>query len=82
MRGKVTESLVRADGVVDAFPGLEIAIEGRELERVGDDLIELLGMGTRGAFDPAIEFGRATFPGQPFRSSRTLKDGEEIRTPQ
>ena len=48
MRGKGAESLVRADGVVDAFPSLEIAIEGREVERLGDDLIELLGMGTPG----------------------------------
>ena len=31
MRGKVTESLVRADGIVDAFPSLEIAIGGREV---------------------------------------------------
>ena len=58
-RGKVTESLVRAHGIVDAFPSPEIAIEGGELERVGDNRIELLGMGTLGAFDPAIELGRA-----------------------
>ena len=36
MRGKVTESLVRADGVVDAFPSPEIAIEGREVELRGE----------------------------------------------
>ncbi len=59
MRGKVTENLVRADGVVDAFPSPEIAIEGREVERVGDDLIELLGMGTLSALDMAVEFGGA-----------------------
>ena len=55
-RGQVTESWVRAHGVVDAFPSSEIAMEGRELKRVGDDLLELLGMGTLGAFDPTIEF--------------------------
>ena len=59
MRGKVTESLVRADGVVDAFPSPEIAIEGGELKRVGDDFIKFLGMGTLGALDMAVEFGRA-----------------------
>ena len=58
-RGKVTESLVRAHGIVDAFPSPEIAIEGGELERVGDNLMELLGMGPLGGFDPAIELGRA-----------------------
>ena len=30
-------------------------MEGREVERVGDDLIEFLGLDTLGAFDPAIE---------------------------
>ena len=58
-RGKVTKSWVRADGIVDAFPSPEIAIEGGELKRVGNDLVELLGMGTLGALDPTIEFGRA-----------------------
>ena len=63
-RGKVTTSWVRADGIVDAFPSPEIAIEGGELKRVGNDLVELLGMGTLGALDPTIEFGRAGAAGR------------------
>ncbi len=58
-RGKVTESLVRADGVVDALPGTELTVEDRELERVGDDFVEFLGMGTLSALDMAVEFGGA-----------------------
>ena len=59
MRRKVAESLVRADGVVGALPGKELTVEDRELEGVGDDFIELLGMGTLGALDMAVEFGGA-----------------------
>ena len=46
---------MRADRVVDAFRSLEIAMEGREAVRVGDDLMEFLGPGRLVAFDPAIE---------------------------
>ena len=48
-----------ADGVIDFFPMPEFAIEFFHFERAGGDLIELLGMGTVGAFDGAVEFRRA-----------------------
>ena len=59
MRSKVAKSLVRADGVVGALPGTELTVEDGELEGVGDDFIELLGMGTLSALDMAVEFGGA-----------------------
>ena len=57
--GKVTERLVRAHRIVDAFPSPEIAIEGGELKRARDDLIELLGMPSLRPFQVSIEFGGA-----------------------
>jgi len=50
---------MRTDGVVDSFPLPQLAIEFFHFQGAGVDLIELLGMGTIGAFDGAIEFGRA-----------------------
>ena len=47
------------DGVIDFFPMPEFAIEFFHFERARGDLIELLGMGAVGAFDGAVEFGRA-----------------------
>jgi hypothetical protein len=51
---------VRADGVVDAFPGTGLTIDG--VDGPGGesaDFIELLGVSALGAFDRAIELGRA-----------------------
>jgi hypothetical protein len=51
---------VRADGVVDAFPGTGLTIDG--VDGPGgesEDFIELLGVSALGAFDRAIELGRA-----------------------
>src|ERR1019366_4963124 len=50
---------MRADGVVDLFPMAEFAIECFHLQRTGRNLVELLGVGTVGGFDGAMEFGRA-----------------------
>src|SRR6185437_9318516 len=58
-RGAVAEGLMRADGVVDALPNAQLAVEGGEAPIGGGDLMELLGMGAVGAFDMAVEFGRA-----------------------
>jgi hypothetical protein len=56
----VAERLMRADGVVDAFTGTGLAIDG--VDGPGGerpDFIELLGVSALGAFDRAIELGRA-----------------------
>jgi hypothetical protein len=50
---------MRADGVIDPFPLPQLAVEFVHLQRVRGDLVELLGVGAVGAFDGAIEFGRA-----------------------
>jgi hypothetical protein len=50
---------MRADGVVDFLPMTEFAIEFVHLQGTGRDLVELLGVGAIGAFDGAVEFGRA-----------------------
>ena|SRR2546423_1120927 len=49
---------MRADGIVDFFPVAEFAVEFFHLQRAGHDLVELLGVGTIGALDGAIEFRR------------------------
>ena len=59
LRGEVAESLMRTDGVVDLFPLAEFAIEFFHFQRASGDLVELLGVGAVGAFDGAVEFGRA-----------------------
>src|SRR5271169_4874883 len=48
-----------ADGVVDVFPVPQLTIEFFHLQRARGDLVELFGVGTVGAFDGAVEFGRA-----------------------
>ena len=50
---------MRADGVVDLFPLPELTIEFSHFQGAGRDLVELLGVGTVGTFNSAIEFGRA-----------------------
>src|ERR1039457_2397097 len=50
---------MRADGVVDFFPLPQLTIEFFHLQGAGRDLVELLGVGTVGTFNSAIEFGRA-----------------------
>ncbi len=50
---------MRADGVVDLLPMPQLAIELFHLQRTGRDLVKLLAVGAMGAFDGAIEFGRA-----------------------
>ena len=50
---------MRADGLVNALPGAAFAIQLFHLQRARGDLVELLGVGAVGAFDGAIEFGRA-----------------------
>src|SRR6266851_4681474 len=54
---KYCEGLMRTDGVVDAFPVAEFAIELVHLQRARRGLVELLGVGAVGAFDRAVEFG-------------------------
>ena len=56
---QVAEGLVRADGVIDFFPLPQFAVEGVEVQGIGMDLIELLGVGAVDALDRAIEFGGA-----------------------
>lgn len=55
--GESAESLVRTNGAVGVFQSLEFAIEFSDGERKGADLIKLLGIGTVGAFDLAVELG-------------------------
>ena len=50
---------MRAQQFADFFPLSQLTIESFHFQRAGGDLIELLGMGAVGAFDGAIEFGRA-----------------------
>jgi len=50
---------MRTDGVVDLFPLPQLAIEFFHFQRAGRDLVELLGVGAVGAFDGAVELGRA-----------------------
>jgi len=57
--GLVAERLMRGDGVVDLFPMPQLAIECFHLQRTGGNLVELLAVGAVGAFDGAIERGRA-----------------------
>jgi hypothetical protein len=60
--GRVAERLVRAHGVVGFLPLPEFAIQRRHFQRAARYLVELLPMGARGAFDGAIELGRARRP--------------------
>jgi hypothetical protein len=48
-----------ADGVVDDLPGLQLAVEGGDVERRVLDLVELLGVGALGALDVPIELRRS-----------------------
>ena len=57
--GEVAEGLVGADGVVGPFPGSEFLVQGGDGERTREDFLELLGRGSGGALDAAIELGRA-----------------------
>jgi hypothetical protein len=57
--GELAEGLVGADGVVDGFPGDELAIEGWDVHGWGLDLVELLGVSSLSPLDGAIELGRA-----------------------
>ena len=41
------------------FPVAQLAVEFFHFQRAGRDLVELLGVGAVGAFDGAVEFGRA-----------------------
>src|SRR5207253_4189335 len=50
---------MRADGIVDFIPVAYFAIEFFHLQGAGGYLVELLGVGAIGAFDSAVEFGRA-----------------------
>jgi hypothetical protein len=65
---------MRTHGVVDLFPVPQLTIEFFHLQRASRDLVELLGMGAVGAFDGAIEFGRAQ--GQHEQMQATLLAGE------
>jgi hypothetical protein len=47
------------DGVVDLFPVAQLTVSFFHLQRPSRDLVELLGVGTLGAFDRAVELGRA-----------------------
>src|SRR2546429_6080163 len=47
-----------SDGVVDLCPVAKFAVELFHLQRAGRDLVKLFGVGTIGAFDGAVEFGR------------------------
>src|SRR5712692_5907953 len=49
---------MRTYGVVDLFPLPQLAVELFHLQRAGRDLIELLGVGTLGPLDRAVEFRR------------------------
>ena len=59
LRSSVAKGLVGADGVVGPLPVLEFLVERGDLERAGGDLIEFLRVRTLGAFDRAVELGRA-----------------------
>jgi len=59
LRGSVAQGLMGADGVIGAFPGLQLLIELGDLERAGGDFIELLRVSTVGTLDPPVRFGRA-----------------------
>jgi len=50
---------VGADGVVNSLPVEEFLVELGDGERAGSDFIELLRRGAVGAFDVAVELGRA-----------------------
>src|SRR5713226_5471344 len=50
---------MRADGVVNVFPVPQLTIEFFHFQGASGDLVELLGVGAVGAFDGAVEFGRA-----------------------
>src|SRR5208282_905682 len=73
---------MRADGVVDFFPLAEFAIEFFHCQRARRDLVELLGVGAVGAFDGAIEFGRARWEheqGQTALLASLFELGGELR---
>jgi len=55
----VAEGLAGADGVIYALPVAQFLVELGDLERAGGDLIRFLRVSTVGAFDVAIELGRA-----------------------
>ena len=57
LRSSVAEGLVGADGAVGPLPVEQFLVEQGDLERAGGDLIELLGMGTLGPLNGAVEFG-------------------------
>lgn len=56
---EVAERLVRTDGVVGAFPGAELTVEFRHGPAIRRDFVKLFVVGAVGAFDRAVEFGRA-----------------------
>lgn len=55
---QVAEGLVRTDGIVDSFSLPQFAVQGIEVQRIGVDLIELLGVGAVGTVNRAVEFRR------------------------
>ncbi len=63
------EGLVRAEGVVGPLPVEPFLVEVRNLERARSDFIELLGLGALGAFDGAVEFGRAGREDEPLQAA-------------
>jgi hypothetical protein len=77
----ITEGLVRADGVVGLFPGLELMVELGDRERARGDFIKFLRMGAIGSFDLAVEFGRAGRKHEEAQApllTGLLKDGGEL----
>jgi hypothetical protein len=57
VRSQIAESLVRADGAIGPFPMAQFPVELSELQRMGRDLIKLLGSEC-GALDGAVELWR------------------------
>ena len=58
-RSGIAQSLVRADGVVGALPGQQLAIDLQQIPALRSDLVEFLVVRAMGTLDVPIEFGRA-----------------------
>jgi hypothetical protein len=59
VRREIAERLMRALGVVDMLQASELGGQMRDVPVAGDHLIELLVVRAMGAFEVAVESGRA-----------------------
>ncbi len=55
-RGQTIQRMMRADGIVDPYPGVKGMVEEAELQVIQIDFVKFFFVGTVSAFDMAVEF--------------------------